>query len=112
MTVASAPTVTMAGWHSIDDNTWGTLTGTGWVVSGTPQYRNTSGSDQSASFANKIQTAAGATGNVGKSQLTLGADATQQWIITMAAIPPLAKRPFTFDLTSRRRRCRLEIVSD
>ena len=28
------------------------------------------------------------------------------------AIPPLAVRPFTFDLTSRRCRCRFEIVSD
>lgn len=99
-TTGSNPTVTMAGWHSPDDNTWGTLTGTGWEVTGVPQYRNTSGSDQSASFAHKVQTAAGATGNVGKSQLTLGADTAQQWIITMAAIsgpftPLFQRKPYS-----------------
>jgi hypothetical protein len=86
------PTVTLAGWMAGDDNTWGTLTGTGWEVTGTAQYRNTSGSDQSASFAHKIQTAAGATGDVGKSQLTLGADATTTFILTMEAVPPVERR--------------------
>ena len=37
-------TVSFAGWMTADDNTWGTLSGTNWAVSGTAQYRNTSGS--------------------------------------------------------------------
>src|SRR5690606_31711388 len=41
-------TVTMAFWASANDNTWGTLTGTGWSKTGLAnQYRNTGGSDQS-----------------------------------------------------------------
>lgn len=87
-TTGTNPTVTLQGWHSPDDNTWGTLTGTGWEVTGTAQYRNTSGSDQSGSFAHIVSTTAQTLATPGKSQLTLGADASQMWAITMAAIPP------------------------
>lgn len=93
-TTGTDPTVTLGGWFSADDNTWGTLSGTGWEVTGTAQYRNTSGTDQSASYAHKIQTAAGATGNVSKSQLTLGADASSTFIITFQATAPAA--PFSW----------------
>jgi hypothetical protein len=88
-TTGTNPTVTLQGWHSPDDNTWGTLTGTGWEVTGTAQYRNTSGSDQSASFAHIISTTAQTLATAGKSQLTLGADNTQIWEITMAAAAPV-----------------------
>lgn len=87
-TTGTGPTVTLAIWASPDDNTYGTLTGTGWEVTGTAQYRNTSGSDQSCSFAHKIQTAAGATGDTSKLQATLGADTTTTTIITFAATAP------------------------
>lgn len=89
-TTGTDPTVTFAGWFTADDNTWGTLSGTGWEVTGTAQYRNTSGTDQSCTFAHKIQTAAGATGNVAKSQLTLGDNDTTTLIITFAAVAPAA----------------------
>lgn len=89
-TTGSDPTVTLGGWFSADDNTWGSISGTGWVVTGLAQYRNTSGQDQSASYAHKIQTSAGATGNVSKSQLTLGADASTTFIISFAAVAPAA----------------------
>ena len=77
-----ADTVSFAGWMTADDNTWGTLSGTNWAVSGTAQYRNTSGSDQSSSYAHIIQYTAAATGNVSKTQLTLGNDEGTSVIIT------------------------------
>lgn len=92
-TTGTNPTVTFAGWLTGDDNEWGTLTGTGWGVTGGAQYRNTSGSDQSASFAHKIQTAAAATGNVSKSQTTLGPNDTTTFIVTMEAIRPRYREP-------------------
>ncbi len=92
-TLGTNPTVTLAGWLTGDDNTWGTLSGTGWEVTGTAQYRNTSGSDQSATFAHKIQTAAGATGNVEKTQLTLGDNDTTTFILTMEAVRPRYREP-------------------
>jgi len=87
-TTGTNPTVTLQGWHSPDDNTWGSQTGTGWEVTGTAQYRNTSGSDQSASFAHIFSTTAQTLATAGKSQLTLGADNTQIWEITMEAVAP------------------------
>jgi len=87
-TTGSNPTVTIAGWFTADDNTWGTLSGTGWENLGYDQYRNTSGLDQSATYAMKFQTAAGATGNVSKSQLTLGPNDTTTFIVTFAAAEP------------------------
>lgn len=81
-TTTQANTVTIATWASIDDNTWGSLSGAGWVTTGSAQYRNTSGNDISLTFAHKIQTSAGATGNVSKNQATLGGDQTVSKIIT------------------------------
>lgn len=74
--------VTIAAWFTPDDNTWGSLSGAGWVVLGTAQYRNTSGTDGSATFAYNIRTTVGATGNVSKNQATLGGDAGTAMIIT------------------------------
>lgn len=75
-TTTQANTVAIASWESRDDNTWGTLSGTGWSQTGlTAQYRNTAGSDMSAALAYRIQTSTGATNNVSLNQATLGGDA-------------------------------------
>jgi hypothetical protein len=84
-TTGNNGTVTLAGWASADDNTYGAATGTGWATPGTAQYRNTSGSDQASSYAYKVQAIAGATGNVEKSQTANGADTAATFIITFAA---------------------------
>lgn len=77
VTPANGYNVTLASFSSADDNTWGTLTGTGWVQTGlSAQYRNTSGQDSSTAFAYQLQTIAAATNNVSLTQLTLGNDAT------------------------------------
>lgn len=81
-TTVADTTVTVAAWYSVDDNTWGNISGTGWVVTGDAQYRNLAGSDNSASFAHKLQTAQAATGNVSKQQTALGGDAGQTSIVT------------------------------
>jgi hypothetical protein len=88
-TTGTNPTLTLAGWFTADDNTWGSISGTGWVNLGTEQYRNTSGSDQSSTYAWKTQTAAGATGNVTKTQTANGPDAGTTFIITFAAAEPV-----------------------
>ena len=52
VTPANNENVTIASWHTADDNTWGTLTGTNWTKSTlSAQYRNTSGQDQSMTIA-------------------------------------------------------------
>lgn len=73
--------VTIATWITADDNTWGTLSGTGWSkTSLTAQYRNTSGSDMSLTAAYNI--GSGATNNVSQNQATLGGDAGLTSIIS------------------------------
>jgi hypothetical protein len=48
-------TVTLAGWCQAGTIiTYGTLSGTGWAVSGTAQYRNIAGTDQTACFAHRL----------------------------------------------------------
>jgi hypothetical protein len=84
-TTGTDATLTIAGWFTADDNTWGTISGTGWVDLGHPQYRNTSGSDQSSSYAWFSSTTGGATGNVTKTQLANGPDAGTTFIISFAA---------------------------
>lgn len=85
-TTAQANTVTLAGWFSQDDNTWGSLSGTGWVQTGSAQYRNSSGADQSSTYAHKIQTSAAATANVSKNQATIGGDSGMSLIVTFYEI--------------------------
>ena len=82
--------VSLAGWITADDNTWGTLSGANWSkTSLSAQYRNTSGQDMSATFAYQIQTTAAATNNVSQNQATLGGDAGNTTIITFYEfIPP------------------------
>lgn len=77
---SSGNAVAIALWHTADDNTWGTLTGSGWSKTGlTAQYRNTASTDASSTTAYFIGT--GATGNVSQTQLTLGNDAGATRII-------------------------------
>lgn len=57
-------TVAIAIWGVPDVLTFGSISGTGWAVAGGAQYRNTAGGDQSESYAYRVLTAAGATGDV------------------------------------------------
>jgi ABC-type transporter Mla subunit MlaD len=76
ITTVRNSTVTIASWFTADDNTWGSLAGTGWSNSGmSAQYRNTSGSQQSSAYAYNIQSSAGATNNVSLNQTAQGGDA-------------------------------------
>jgi hypothetical protein len=88
-TTGTNPTLTVAGWFTADDNTWGAISGTGWVELGFAQYRNTSGSDQSSAYAWFSSPTGGATGNVTQTQLANGPDAGSTFIISFAAAPDL-----------------------
>lgn len=85
-TTTTGQCVTLVGWFTPDNNTWGSLSGSGWAVTGAAQYRNSSGTDQSCTFAHFIHTAAGATGTVAKTQTAVGADAGTSFIISFAEI--------------------------
>ena len=75
--------VTIASWHSADDNTWGNLTGDNWEQTALgSQYRNLAGQDASSAFAYQPQQTRQATTNASLQQLTLGADATTTRRIT------------------------------
>ncbi len=74
-----------AYWASQDNNTWGNLTA-GWTTPGLAQYRNSSGNDQSETFAYRIMATAGTTGNVSKDQTGGGADRGAYSIIAFKAI--------------------------
>lgn len=90
VTPANGNNVTIASWMTADDNTWGTLTGANWVnTSLSAQYRNTSGTDQSMTFAYQLQTTAAPTNNVSQTQLTLGNDATTWRRITFYEAEPI-----------------------
>jgi len=90
VTPANGENVTIASWHTADDNTWGTLSGTNWTK-GTlsAQYRNTSGQDQSMTLAYQLQATAAPTNNVSQTQLTLGNDATTWRRITFYESAPV-----------------------
>jgi hypothetical protein len=95
--LSNASTVTIASWMSHDDNTWGTLTGSGWISTGTAQYRNTSGNDTSSTYAHNIRTTAGTPANVSKTQLTLGDDPGVKTTIAFYEFDPptFTSRPMT-----------------
>ena len=89
LTTVGADVVALAGWHNLGATTFGSLSGTGWTVSGDAQYRNTAGSDQSLSFAHYIAgSPATATGDVSKNSSSnfLGA----VWIIAFVNFEPKA----------------------
>lgn len=91
ITPVNADTVTLAGWCSDDDNTWGSLSGTGWSNTGlAAQYRNPAGSDISTTYAYNLKGAPSATNNVSQNQATLGGDAGSTFIISFYATNPSA----------------------
>lgn len=89
-TTGTDSTLSLVGWFTADDNSWDAPSGTGWEQTGTAQYRNTSGSDQSASYAHYIQATGGATGAVSKTQNTITGDACTTFCISFAAAAPVA----------------------
>jgi hypothetical protein len=97
ITTTIAKNVTMAWWSSDDDNTWGSLSGTGWSKTGLPaQIRNYQGNDQSMTSAYYIQTTTpGVTGNVSQTQATLASDPTCTSIISFYEIQPPTITSFT-----------------
>jgi len=100
VTVSEITTITNGAlvfvfWGSNDDNTWAVQT-SGWANPGDAQYRNTSGTDQSASTAWKEVTSAGLTGDIVNRQATLGGDPGVSGIIAFV--------PTTESAIFRRRR--------
>ena len=88
LTNVNADTVTLACFHSGDDNTWGSMSGTGWVLTGSAQYRNAVVANQtSATFAHHLDGPAGSVvPSVSKNQATLGGDAGVTAIIAFYAL--------------------------
>lgn len=96
-TTTATSTITFAAWCSEDDNTWGTLSGSGWSKTGlTAQWRNLSGTDISLTAAYNIQSSATTLANVSQTQLTLGNDPgiwmVASWKETGASF--IAAKPF------------------
>lgn len=88
-------TITLAGWFVRLANTWGTLSGAGWENCGAAQYRNTTGTDHSATFA-YIYVADGATpANVSKTESanTAGLDLIGTLKGTIPSSGPVIPRP-------------------
>lgn len=100
ITTGANNAVVIACWATADDNTWGTLSGTGWSVLGSAQYRNLAGNDQSMAFAYRIQPQPGATGNVSLNQATLGGDAGATSIISFKEIPAIPSATYVQDGTN------------
>lgn len=92
VTPANGMNVTVAAWITADDNTWGSLSGTGWVKTNlSDQYRNTSGNDMSSTYAYQLQGATPAgTNNVSQNQTLNGNDATTTRRITFYHYAPPA----------------------
>jgi hypothetical protein len=99
VTTIAPNAVVAACWTSNDDNTWGSLSGSGWNLAGFAQYRNLASTDMSMSMAYKIMAAAGATGNVSKNEATLGGDeggtSIMAWKDVMPPIPDLVVPPLS-----------------
>jgi hypothetical protein len=82
ITTNAASTLSLAVWMSDDDNTWGTLTGTGWSkTSIAAQIRNLQGQDMSMTAAYQIKSVAGATNDVTQTQTANGPDLGQKFIL-------------------------------
>jgi hypothetical protein len=100
LTTGHTDTVTIASWHTADDNTWGSLSGSGWTLTGSAQYRNTHSSDSSATFAHHLNASSGATvPDVSKNQATLGGDAAAVTIMSWYASGGAAADPFVAQVT-------------
>jgi hypothetical protein len=87
----------IAIWNTDDDNTWGTLTGSGWEkTSLSAQYRNTSGNDSSSSIAYQIQTTPTATNNVSQTETANGNDGGFTFSICFYESPPRTLNNYMF----------------
>lgn len=98
VTTTSSSTVTLAVWMSEDDNTWGTLAGTGWSKTGlAAQVRNLQGTDQSLSHAYNIQTSPATLANVSQDQTANGGDPGIKFIVSWgeAAAPAITVKAFS-----------------
>lgn len=92
-TITNSSGITFASFQTVDDNTLGNLTGTGWNVAGGAQYRNLAGNDNSKGYAYFIHTSASSsTGTVTLDQLTLGPDNNTNGIITFYEIAGTRRR--------------------
>src|SRR5678816_4343612 len=100
ITPANNDNVTLAGWLETNISTWGTLSGAGWVAMEVAQYRNSAGSDISATFAHQLQGTKGATGNVSQtpSIATTGAKFTMAWYVSSST--PATVNAVGVDLTA------------
>ncbi|WP_133475599.1 hypothetical protein [Sediminibacterium goheungense] len=74
-------TLVFAAWFTADDNTWDQLTA-GWSTPGSSQYRNPIDPDMSCTFAYRIFTVSGSTGNVSKRQATNQTDNSRTAIMS------------------------------
>lgn len=90
ITPANNDNVTLAAWAQATAVTWGTLSGSGWAVTGAAQYRNTAGADDSGSFAHQLQGTKAATGNVSLTPSSTGGGLkfTMAWYVIPGPITP------------------------
>jgi hypothetical protein len=72
--------VALAAWFSADDNSWGSISGTGWELLNN-SYNNLAQQDQSMAIANYTASAPGATGNVSLNEDLNGGDAGVSFIM-------------------------------
>jgi hypothetical protein len=80
-TRAQSSAISIAHWVTPDDNSWGTLSGSGWSQTGIgAQYRNTGGNDSSQAYAYNIGT--GGSNDVSLTQTANGNDAGIRSIIS------------------------------
>ena len=90
-------TVTMAAWMSEDDNTWSSLSGTGWTVAYTNLYvRNLQGTDQSMGTGYCILNGSTTVNDVSNTMGGVGADPGIWYSVTFAedsGAPPPAFSP-------------------
>lgn len=87
VTTTVRSTLSIATWHSSANSLFTSLTGTGWVTTGSAQYRNLDGSDATIKFAHRILNLPQATGDV--SVTASGTILSQIFSITDDGIPPV-----------------------
>lgn len=73
---------------SNDDNTYGSLSGTGWKNLPLSQCRNVASTDMSMTAMHQVRATPGATNNVSKNQATLGGDEGGKAIIAWKDVSP------------------------
>ncbi|MGE0797318.1 MAG: hypothetical protein AB7G13_30210 [Lautropia sp.] len=84
VTPTAPSAIAIAVFSTNDDNTFDSLSGSGWALATANQVRNATGSQQSIGVAYKIQTSADATGSVSLNQATNGGDAYGTAIMAFA----------------------------